>query len=132
MPYPEVPATLGDHLRKRRHELRLLQRDGANRLGVNTWTLANWEKGYANPRLSFWPKITEFLGYDPMPEPKPSDLAQRIQWARRRQGLSLRGLAKQLSVDTDTLRRWECGIRTPRGKHLVLVERFLGDLGTGG
>ena len=23
MPYPEVPTTLGDHLRKRRHELRL-------------------------------------------------------------------------------------------------------------
>jgi ribosome-binding protein aMBF1 (putative translation factor) len=67
-----------------------------------------------------------------MPEPKPSDLAQRIQWARRRQGLSLRGLAKKLGVDTDTLRRWEHGIRIPRGKHLVLVERFLGDLGTGG
>jgi DNA-binding transcriptional regulator YiaG len=107
-----------------------LQKDAADHLGVNSWTLANWEKGYTNPRFRCWPGIIEFLGYDPNPE--PSDLAQRIQWARRRQGLSLRGLAKQLGVDPDTLRRWECGIRTPRGKYLALVERFLEGLRSGG
>jgi DNA-binding transcriptional regulator YiaG len=114
-----------------RIEFQLLQQ-AADHLGINTWTLANWEKGYTNPALRFWPGIIEFLGYDPMPEPKPSDLAQRIQWTRRRRGLSLRELAKQLGVDPDTLRRWECGIRTPRGKYLALVGRFLGDLRTGG
>jgi transcriptional regulator with XRE-family HTH domain len=132
MRYPEVPATLGGHLRKPRHELGLLQKDTADRLGVNIWTLANWEKGYANPRLLSWPWITEFLGSDPNPEPMPSGLAQRIQWARRRRGLSLRVLAKRLGVDPDTLGHWECGIRTPRGKHLALVERSSEDLRGGG
>jgi transcriptional regulator with XRE-family HTH domain len=132
MPYPEVPATLGDHLRKRRHERGLLQKDAADRLGVNTFTLANWEKGYTNPRLRRWPGVIEFLGYDPNLEPKPSDVAQRIRWARRRQGLSLRGLAKQLGVDPETLRRWEGGIRTPQGKYVALVERFTEGLRSGG
>jgi transcriptional regulator with XRE-family HTH domain len=68
--------------------------------------------------------------YDP--NPAPSDLAQRIQWARRRKGLSLRGLAKQLGVDTETLRRWECGLRTPRGKYVALVEQSLEDVRGGG
>jgi DNA-binding transcriptional regulator YiaG len=114
-----------------RIEFQLLQQ-AADHLGINTWALANWEKGYTNPTLRFWPGIIEFLGYDPMPEPKPSDLAQRIQWARRRRGLSLRELAKQLGVDPDTLRRWERGIIIPRGKHLALVQWFLGALETGG
>jgi transcriptional regulator with XRE-family HTH domain len=132
MPYPEVPATLGDHLRIRRHERGLLQKDAAASMGVNTFTLANWEKGYTNPRLRFWPGIIEFLAYDPRPEPKPSDLAQRTQWTRRRRGLSLRALAVQLGVDPETLRRWECGMRTPRGKYLALVERFLEGHRSGG
>ena len=128
-PYPEVPATLGDHLRKRRHERGLLQKDVAASMGVNAWTLANWEKGYTNPKLRFWPGIIEFLGYDPNPE--PSDLAQRIQWARWRRGLSLRELAKQLGGDPDILRRWERGIIIPRGKHLAPVQWFLGAFETG-
>jgi DNA-binding transcriptional regulator YiaG len=90
---------------------------------VSTRGLGNWEKGYTNPAIRCWPGIIEFLGYDPNPE--PSDLAQRIQWARRRRGLSLRGLAVQLGVDPDTLRRWERGIRIPRGRWLELVEKFL-------
>ena len=130
MPNPDVPATPGDHLRKRRHESGLVQEDAADRLGVNTWTLANSEKGCAKPALRFWPGIIEFPGYDPRPE--PSDLAQRFQWTRRRRGLSLRALAVQLGVDPDTLRRWERGMRTPRGKYLALVERFLGSHRSGG
>jgi hypothetical protein len=53
--------------------------------GANTSTRSNWEKGYTNPKLRFWPGIIEFLGYHPNPGPNPSDLAQRIQWTRRGQ-----------------------------------------------
>ena len=62
MPYPKVPATLGDHLRKRRHELGFPQKDATDLLGVNPFTLANWEKGYTNPSLRFLPNTIEFLG----------------------------------------------------------------------
>ncbi len=66
-PYPDVPETLGDHLLKRRHELGLLQKHVAASIGVNSWTLANWEKGYTSPKLRSWPGIIEFLGYGPHP-----------------------------------------------------------------
>jgi DNA-binding transcriptional regulator YiaG len=121
--YPDVPETLGDHLLKRRHELGLLQKDAAHSLGVNVWTLANWEKGYTSPKLCLWPGIIEFLGYDPNPE--PDGLGQQIFSTRRRQGLPIRELAKQLGVDPETLRRWGRGTRIPRGRWLELVEEFL-------
>jgi hypothetical protein len=38
-------------------------------LRVNKWTLANWEKGVTRPAISFVPRILDFLGYDPGPEP---------------------------------------------------------------
>jgi DNA-binding XRE family transcriptional regulator len=122
-PYPAAPGTLGDHLLKRRHELGLLQKHVAPSIGVNSWTLANWEKGYTNPKIRFWPRIIQFLGYDPNPE--PIDLPQELFSARRRRGLSIRDLAKQLGVDPETLRRWGRGIRIPRGRWLELVEEFL-------
>jgi len=65
MPYREVPATVGDRLRKRRHERGLLQKDVAASMGVNACMLANWEKGWTKPALDFWPGTIEFLGYDP-------------------------------------------------------------------
>jgi DNA-binding transcriptional regulator YiaG len=121
--HPLVLSTLGDHLLKRRHEFGLLQKDAARSLGVNAWTLANWEKGYTQPKLRFWPRIIQFLGYDPNPE--PIDLPQKLFSARRRRGLSIRDLANQLGVDPETLRRWERGNRIPRGRWLELVEEFL-------
>ena len=41
--YPEKPQTLGEHLKKRRRELGLLQREAAERMGISTDTYANWE-----------------------------------------------------------------------------------------
>ena len=41
--YSETPQTLGEHLKKRRRELGLLQREAGERLGVTNETVANWE-----------------------------------------------------------------------------------------
>ena len=43
--YLESPKTLGEHLKKRRKELGLLQLEAAARMGIGTDTYANWEKG---------------------------------------------------------------------------------------
>ena len=122
-PYSDIPATLGEHLRKRRYERGLLQEAAADILGVDSWTLGNWEKDYTKPALRCWLSIIEFLGDDP--DPEPEGLGQRIEWARRRGGLSIRELARRLGVDPETLRRWERGIRIPRGRWLESVEEFL-------
>ena len=96
MPYPEVPSTLGDRLRNRRHEHGLLHKDAADGSGVNAWALSSWEKGCTNPKLRFWPGIIEFLGYHPNPGPNPSDLAQRSKTVR---------IGRDLSEPADVLDR---------------------------
>jgi len=61
------PKTLGEHVRRRRLELRLSQRQAAHRLRVNPWTVLNWEKGHTEPPIEAVPAIVRFLGYDPFP-----------------------------------------------------------------
>ena len=58
------PVTLGDHLRRRRLELGLYQKDVAARLGVTPSTIWNWEHGWTvDGRLIS--KVIAFLGYNP-------------------------------------------------------------------
>jgi DNA-binding XRE family transcriptional regulator len=60
----EEPVTLGDHLRRRRFELGLYQKDVAVQIGVTASTIWNWEHGWTiNKR--FVPIIVDFLGYCP-------------------------------------------------------------------
>ena len=56
---------MGDHLRKKRLDLGLLQRDVARRLGVDTASVTNWEKNHNVPMPQLIPRIIEFLGYVP-------------------------------------------------------------------
>jgi transcriptional regulator with XRE-family HTH domain len=57
--------TLGDHIKKRRMDLRLTQKELAKRLGVDKTTIQSWEKRRVRPSLVKIMKITEFLGCDP-------------------------------------------------------------------
>ena len=68
--YPENPATLGEHLLRRRMELRLRQMDVGKRLKVGAFTVLNWEKDKTIPATRYLPRIADFLGYDPFPAPK--------------------------------------------------------------
>lgn len=61
------PCTLGQHFRKRRSELKLTQKQVADRLGINPWTVLNWEKCHTEPRMESMPGIIRFLGYNPVP-----------------------------------------------------------------
>jgi len=64
------PQTLGEHLIKRRLEMKLTQKEVAEQFGVVPWTILNWEKGHTEPPIVSIPAILRFLGYDPFPEPK--------------------------------------------------------------
>ncbi len=63
--YPQTLKTLGDHLRKRRLDLKLLQREVAQKLGVGESSIYNWENNLTKPALRYIPKIVKFLGYAP-------------------------------------------------------------------
>ena len=58
--YKPVTVTLGDHLRRRRIELGLFQKDVATKLGVTASTIWNWEHGWEIGKR-FIPRIIQFL-----------------------------------------------------------------------
>ena len=113
-----MPTTLGEHLKKRRMELGLFQRDLKIRFGLEKETYITWEKDRCYPSMKHWPGIIGFLGYDPGPEPKT--IGERVLAYRRQYGLSRKLLARQLGADEATLWRWETGRRFPRN-HIVKI-----------
>ena len=102
--YCENPHTLGEHLKKRRRELRLFQKEAANRMGVGTDTYANWRKGKTEPVASQFRPVVAFLGYDPMPA--PTTLAARLQAKRRTLGVTFSQVAWYLGWNSGTLARY--------------------------
>ena len=122
--YPEHMESLGDHLRQRRLDLRMHQKDVARIVNVSTSTVTNWEKNRTTPRLHFLPKIYEFLGGNPV-RGNATSLGEILKQYRIQKGLSMRRLATELGVDPGTLAKWEKGYHEPRGKLKELMNSFL-------
>jgi site-specific DNA recombinase len=120
---PMEPKTIGDHIRKRRLSLKLLQRDVAERIGVDESTIHNWELNHSQADFRFMPAIIEFLGYNPLPE--GTTWAERLVRHRTTLGLSQKAAAGRIGVDPATLARWERGECEPMGRYLAMAERFL-------
>jgi transcriptional regulator with XRE-family HTH domain len=121
--YSEVPQTLGEHLKKRRRELGLLQREAGELMGVSAETVANWEKGRTEPVISQFKPVVAFLGYDPTP--KPQTLAERVAAKQRRLGVSLDQVARHLGWDPGTLNRYLDGTWRISPDRLKALEAFL-------
>ncbi len=62
---PTNPAHVGEHIKKRRFELKLKSVDVRRILGVDKGTLTRWERGTHQPSKPFLQKISEFLGFNP-------------------------------------------------------------------
>jgi DNA-binding transcriptional regulator YiaG len=109
--YPTELKTLGDHIRRRRLDLRLLQRTVADQLGVRVDTVTLWENGRVRPLARHYGPIVRFLGYDP--EPGDHSLAGRLRTIRRRLGLTQAEFAAKVGLDEGSVCRWESGSRRP-------------------
>ncbi|HEY0003892.1 MAG TPA: helix-turn-helix domain-containing protein [Pyrinomonadaceae bacterium] len=115
---------LSEHLRARRLELGLRQRDAAQQMGVKVGTYANWEQGRDEPRTRSFPAIIGFLGYDPSPEAQT--LPERIREVREREGLSQRELAERLGVAPSTVKAWEADtVRRPTPRVTRIFEEYV-------
>jgi transcriptional regulator with XRE-family HTH domain len=104
--FPKSLATIGDHIRTKRLELKLLQKGVARQVGVDETTVYNWERGYTGPPLRYMPKILEFLGYDPAPS-EPATLGEKLLKYRRERGMTQKELARRIGIDPTTLSRLE-------------------------
>ena len=120
------PRTIGDHIRKRRLELGLTQREVAERLDVTEFSILNWEKDDWQPSNVFTlHRIVKFLGYDP-DRSTPQTLRDHLRQKRREMGWGQRELAVHLGVHARTVTEWELGGTILHRSHRLAVARFLG------
>jgi len=121
--YPKELKTLGDHIRKRRLDLKLFQRQVADQIGVTESTIFNWESNETSPQVHHLPKIIRFLGYNPLPETE--SLRERLILRQKLLGLSQKAMAKRLGVDETTLRKCERARARPCRRSLGIIRRFV-------
>ena len=124
---PKALNTWGDHIKKRRLELGLLQREVAERIGVNETSIYDWEKHRTDPMLHLIPRITQFVGYIP-PFFTGQTTGEKIVAYRHVRGMSQRALALTLNVDPTTLGRWERDESLPTGKLKLRLEPFFEEI----
>ena len=109
--YPEHPASIGEHLLRKRRISGLRQREVAAKLRVGLGTYFTWELGTRSPSIRHWPALFAYLGYDPVPT--LTGEAGQIEAVRRQLGWSLRQVADFIGVDQGTLARWKNERTTP-------------------
>jgi DNA-binding XRE family transcriptional regulator len=76
--YSRSLKTIGDHIKKRRMDLKLTQRELAEKLSVDKTIIQCWEDTRVRPSLAKIVKIIEFLGYHPC-EHKAESLADKLK-----------------------------------------------------
>ena len=122
-PYAESPQTIGEHLKRTRLIRGLTQALAGEALGVNAFTVKNWEKGHTEPPVPFAPVICAFLGYDPYPQ--AVTLSERMLAKRRAMGWTIGVAARNFGVDEGTWGCWEREAVLPWNRYLTRLDQFL-------
>lgn len=120
--YPVEPRFLGEHIRKRRLDLGLLQVEVAAEIGVTESTVWNWEHG-TEPELIHMPTILEFIGY--VPWECPDDPVGKLAYFKKGKGLSLRRLGALMGRDPEQLEDWLSGKKHPCKRNVKNILDFL-------
>ena len=132
-----IGHSLGNAIRLRRHELKLLQRDVRARVGVCATTFSRWENGRSTPRASYLRKLVECLDLDVATAVEDHystlttshvglPLGAAIRHRRDNTGLSQQALADRVDVSTCCVRRWESGEVAPTLPQLTSLSDCLG------
>ncbi len=124
-----MQSSIGGHIRKRRLELGLLQKEVAAQIGVRESTICNWESNTTSPAIRLILHIIRFLGYSPFLSTSRS-LPESLALYRKIHGLSQQGLAALRGVDESTLGNREArkpppNREKPAPKDLVARSCFL-------
>jgi transcriptional regulator with XRE-family HTH domain len=120
----ENPRVIGEHIKKRRLELKLLQSEVAKILDVCEDTMTGWENSRSRPLVYHYPKIIQFLGYNPFPS-DTSTLGGRIKQYRTEKGITQEALGRLLLVNESTIFHWEKNIHLPSPTKLKSLENLL-------
>ena len=110
------PTSLGEKIRNKRLELRLLQKDVAKLIGISEDCLTYWENNRSEPSVRYYPRIIAFLGYYPFS--KENNLAGLVKSYRYKYGLTQKKMGKRIGLNGSTICDWETGETKPKGKYL--------------
>jgi DNA-binding XRE family transcriptional regulator len=95
-------------------------------IGVDPFTILNWETNATNPKFRFLPAIIRFLEYNPAPVTQEAPLHIRLKARRLELGLSLKRLANRLNLNESTIRKLEEGrAKKPAQETLKKIFGFL-------
>ncbi len=123
-PYPYLPVSLGDYLRKRRLDFNLTQKQVAiDILKTSIDNVRNWEANRRQLSLCFRPRIIEFINICPYDASLP--LGLRLKERRENFGLSIKKLSTMLNVDPCTIASWERYDHQPSQRYIKIIEGFL-------
>jgi ribosome-binding protein aMBF1 (putative translation factor) len=120
--YPTELRTVGDHICKKRIDLGLSRSDLAKTLGTTQTRVWVWENYETLPKTTVYPKVIEFLGYDPLFDDSGT-LKANIENYRRKHGLSNMKLAKQIGISYALLLRL-VNDRKVGEKSVQIIQKF--------
>lgn len=123
--YPEKVETLGEHLRARRMDLGLLQKEVAKVLNVSVCSVENWENHRTYPMKSELKAIMGFLGEQSSFEASEVEVAHRLKNYRKMNTLTQRQLSQQIGIGLNTLISAESAKNTLKPSTLFKIESFL-------
>jgi len=116
-------VTWGDHIRARRLERGILQKDLANEWNLDPATMNYWERNRFAPAARHLPQVVDFLGY--VPYNSRWTPGERIRAQREALGFSRQRFATVLGVHEGTVRRWERGWSVPGPRLQERLKAFL-------
>jgi len=118
------PTTIGEKIKNKRLELRMLQIDVANIIGVCEDSITLWENNRNEPQVMHYPKIIQFLGYVPFDVDR-STLGGQIKLYRYLNGLSQKKLALKLGINQSTILDYEKNTHSPSQLILAKLKSLL-------
>lgn len=102
--YPQKLETIGDHLRTKRLDSKLGQKDLESTLGVCQATILLWEKNKVEPQAQSKSKINNYLGYCLLPKKPAQHFGHQLQLFRTNTiGKTIFELATDIGIDEATL-----------------------------
>ena len=117
-------SSIGLHIKKKRLELKLRQKDVALLVGVTEECIMYWETDFAKPQIQHAPKIIKFLGYNPYVM-ETETLGGKVKNYRLLHGLSHKKMGGIVGVDGATISTWETGKFKPEGANLNRLNELL-------
>ena len=124
-PFSRPLITVGDHILKRRLDLRLEQKLVAKIIGTDKCSIANWEHNRSRPRIRYLPKIIDFLGYIPKDLFTANTFGEKIHVYRKIHGLTQKQMADKIGIDPSTVRYMENGKHKPTKKMIKKITKCI-------